>query len=648
MNERSGTNSGEQRLPLFLFSDPIRYLLPNADMAFAESLNHAVACQLAAFLEDAEVRRLATASKTVHEACQPYRKTFGTPFCKAEQWKRCIARLPRVERLRVYPNALKHVYRIQMQHLVDLDLTASGLASHNIHNSLVQGLKRAAKLRHLAVSNNPRLQTSGLSRLLRALAVSKTQLLTLKASATGIRRLPLVDKPLLANITTLALTQNKLAPSTVHIIFQHLVHLEFAGIDVFEADALPHANVRTISWWRCTPATMETHLASLHAISASLFCMHPGRWTFTGTAISPNLQRLCLGSVFMPSAAWKLLLKTLATTATIHELRVWSTDTPLDALLTFVQSHRSPHALESFGIAYNEQFCETHLRDLCQAMIDRDISLNRWILRGCRRLRLVDSADAFVATLRPHHPVHLDLAVATPTNLNRRAEARWFNHLFRHAGSFSYLDVSQRCIILEDDLRPDLFADIEHLCLRNTEINWGLDVPMPKLRNLSLSNVESRIWTPSDLFHQALKQPIIANIKMDYSHLEHYDFSSQAKHVTTLGLDWISTGAAFFERLSAALADGDFPSLSSLHVAGSASPSDVCQLVASMREKQRHCHIDCRYKCWQPHQIQRLASHLASLIPEDLSSIRLVVAAAAQPAFDEMKQAFPSIAFEAK
>ena len=98
--------------------------------------------------------------------------------------------------------------------------------------------------------------------------------------------------------------------------------------------------------------------------------------------------------------------------------------------------------------------------------------------------------------------------------------------MFRHTGSFSF-DVSQRCIILEDDLRPDLFADIEHLCLRNTEINWGLDVPMPKLRNLSLANVESRVWTPSDLFHQALKQPIIANIKMDYCHLEHYDFSSQ-------------------------------------------------------------------------------------------------------------------------
>lgn len=100
-------------------------------------------------------------------------------------------------------------------------------------------------------------------------------------------------------------------------------------------------------------------------------------------------------------------------------------------------------------------------------MIDRRVRLQKWILKGCRRLRLVQSATHFVATFR-HEPVHLDLAALQPINLNRKFEAQWFNHLFQHA-SFQYLDLSYRSVILEDDILPEAFLHIQHLGLCNTE-----------------------------------------------------------------------------------------------------------------------------------------------------------------------------------
>lgn len=85
---------------------------------------------------------------------------------------------------------------------------------------------------HLTVSENPLLKTSGLARLLRALAKTNASLRTLDAVNTGISRLPLLDKPLLSQVKDLALTRNKLSTNTVRLIFQHLVCRSFHGMDV--------------------------------------------------------------------------------------------------------------------------------------------------------------------------------------------------------------------------------------------------------------------------------------------------------------------------------------------------------------------------------------------------------------------------------
>lgn len=618
-------------------------------MAFAKSLHHA-ACHLSLFLNTDEERRLCLASKTVQDACLPYRDTFDQPFSTEAQWRQCIQRLHRVTSLRLYANQLGSLRVVKIEHLAKLNISACGLASHNIPNSFIIALRQASSLRHLIVNDNPFLKTSGLAKLLRALAKSGTSLLTLKASNSGIQRLPLVDKPLLARLQTLMLTNNRrLSQNTIPLIFQHLSELESAGFDIFQSELQPilgHNKVAMLSWWRCSSEGIERLISSPQIVCASLFCRFPGRWTWTpATAIGANLRHISIGSVYMPPSAWTLFLTTLATTATIVELRVWATDTPHEALVAFVDHHRNPSHLEALGIAYNAAFTEDHLVLLCQAMRTKRIFLKKWILKGCRRLRLVHSATPFLATLR-QVPIHLDLASCQPLNLNRRAEAQWFNQLFQQA-SFSYLDVSSRCVILEEDVLPLAFQDIENLCLRNAEINWGLEVPMPRLRALCLAGVQTRMHMHADLLHQALAKPRISSLNMDYCHIEHYRSPSKAKCVTSLRLDWISDGDEFFTDFANAIATGHFPSLSTLHILR-AAPDAVCEILVSLKGGKRRCCIDARSRRWTLANIYRLFACLAVVEPEDISYLRILIEDSARDVFEESKAQFRCIAFDTK
>lgn len=618
-------------------------------MAFAKALHHA-AFELSRFLDNDEKRTLCTTGKTVQDACIPFIDDFDQPFATTVQWERCIQRLPRVISLRLYPNQIDSICVIQMEFLIHLNLTACGLASHDISKNLIAALTRASALRSLVLNDNHRLRTSGLAKLLRALAKSKASLHTLKAVNAGITRLPLVDKPLLARLQTLTLTRNRLSPNTIKLIFRHLTKLESAGFDIFHAELQPtlwHNSVGMLSWWRCSPEGIERLLSSPHIVCASLFCRFPGRWVWTpATPIGTNLRHISIGNVYMPPAAWTALLTTMATTATIAELRVWSTDTPHEALVAFVGNHRLPSHLKALAVAFNATFTEEHLVLLCQAMAARHITLSKWILKGCRRLRFVHSAPSFVATLRPG-PVHLDFSTCHPVTLNRRSESQWFNHLFQHA-SFSYLDLSERSVILEDDIPPHHFREIEHLCLRSAEINWGLDMPMPRLRALCLASVQSRTHTHTDLFLQALSKPRLCNFSMDYCHLDDDDCITtvKAKHLASLRLDWVQ-GETFFPKFTDAIARGAFPSLSRLHMARVA-PDVLCPLVVSLKGGQRHCCIDARSTHYSADDVQRLFASLAQVTPGDISCLRILVANSAKDIFKNLRSLFPSIAFETK
>jgi hypothetical protein len=617
-------------------------------MAFADVLPHA-AYELSLFLIDDEKRRLCLASRTVHEACTPYRNNFDTPLATSSQWRRCMRRLPRVASLRVYANALNDLSVVCMVHLVRLDLTSCGLVTAHIPRSLILALRQASALKHFTVSHNPLLKTSGFARLLRALAKANASLRTLNAVNTGINRLPLVDKPLLSQVEDLALTRNKLSTDTVRLIFQHLDLLENATFDIYHAEPRPilnHTKVNTLSWWRCSPQGIESLLSSSQIVCASLFCRFPSRWTWTPTvAIANNLKRLNIGSIHMPPEAWTAFFTAMATATTMAELRVWSTDTPHEALVAFIEHHRHPPALEALGIAYNEAFTEKHLVRLCEAMIDRRVVLKKWILKGCRRLRLVESAAYFVATLR-REPVHLDLAAVQPINLNRKFEAQWFNHLFEHA-SFEYLDLSFRAVILEDDLLPEAFRHIQHLGLCNTEINWGLDVPMPHLRSLNLSSVGSRVYRCTDLLHQALEKPRMCSLNVDHCYLDEYRVLSRAKYLTSLSLDWVTDGHNFFGALAQAVARGDFPSLTTLSLVR-ADPHVVSSLVRAMQGGQRRCCIDARSKRWTSSDLETLFVSLDRLQPGDVSHLHIWIEDAAKQTFEDRKGSFPFIAFNVK
>lgn len=329
--------------------------LPNTAMAFADVLPHA-AYQLSLFLSDDEKRRLCLASRTVHDACTPYRNSFDAPLATSSQWRRCMQRLPKVTSLRVYANVLNDLPVVHMAHLVHLDLTACGLVGHSIPPSLVLAMRQASSLVHLTVNDNVFLKTSGLAKLLQALAKAKASLRTLDAINTGINRLPLVDNPLLSQVKDLALTRNKLAVDCIPLIFQHLRRLENATFDIYHAELQPilsHTKVDTLSWWRCSPEGIERLLGSPQIVCASLFCRFPSRWTWTPTVtIAANLRRLNIGSVFMPPEKWTAFFTAMATATTMEELRVWSTDTSPEALVAFIEHHRHPPALEALGIAY--------------------------------------------------------------------------------------------------------------------------------------------------------------------------------------------------------------------------------------------------------------------------------------------------------
>ena len=619
-------------------------------MAFAKSLHHA-AFQLSCFLDEPSQRLLLLVSKTVHDACRPFQKTLEIPFCEAAQWQRVVGRFHHVEKLRLYPNVLEAFQQVNLTRLVHLDVTACGLASHNIPSALTEGLKKASNLQHFIVNQNALLQTSGLAKLLRALAKSNAFLVTLQAIDTGIRRLPLVDKPLLSRITSLGLSKNKLSESAIQCIFHSLQHLENAGFDIFKADfhsVWHHDHVKMISWWRCSPSELGQLVGCPRIVSASLFCQHPGQWSWTpAMGIGANLRHISIGSVYMSAACWNAFLETMAKTATIEELRLWCTNTPGEAFAKFVTAHRCPSALTSFAIAYNESFHEQDFMGICRAMHLREMTMKKWIIKGCRSLRLAHSAQDFTRTLSPTQPVHLDIAASRPVSLSTKAESQWFNHLFQHTGCFSYLDISQRSVILEDDISPNLFSTVENLCLRNTEINWGLDVPMPLLRNLCLANVQSQVYSVAQLLQQALGNPRLAHVKMDYCYLDHFLCPHKARHIHTLGLDWVSADDQFYKQLGDAIARKHFPSLTYLYIMR-APPEAACKLVAAMKGGQRRCHIDARSKRWTQAFVEMLSSVLAELQPGDVSVIKFWVEPPALPCIENLTKKYPCIFFDIK
>ncbi len=615
-------------------------------MAFADFLPHA-AYHLVTYLRDDETRRLCVASRTVYDSCNGYRNSFDVALATPTQWRRCIRRFHCVKSLRLYANALNELPVVNVEHLVHLDLTACGLASHHLPAPLVVALGQASSLVHFTLNENPLLKTSGLAKLLRALAKANARLRTLESVNTGIKRLPFVDKPLLSQVKDLALARNKLSADTFSLVFEHLRLLETANFEIYNAELQPilgHTNIDTLSWCRCSPEGIDRLLSSSQIIRASLFCRFPSRWTWTpAVAIGTNLRRLNIGSVFMAPEAWTAFLTAVATATTMEELRMWSTNTSPEALVAFIEHHHHPRALEALGIAHNDAFTEKHLLQLCEAMIDRRVSVRKWILKGCRRLRLIQSAAHFVATLR-REPVYLDLASFQPLNLNRKFEAQWFNHLFQHA-RFQHLDLSFRSVILEDDLLPEAFHDIEYLGLRGAEINWGLSVPMPHLRTLCLATVESRVYQCTDLLHQALQQPTIRSLNMDYCYLDgHRVPSFRAKYLTSLSLDWVTDEQDFFDAVASAIAGGGFPSLTTLRVVR-ADPHAVAVMVAAMQGGQRRCCIDARSRRWTSAEVEELFTGIAALQPGDVAYLRIWLQDSVKAMFDQRKASFPSIAF---
>lgn len=613
-------------------------------MPLPKVLHHAGYAILAT-LDDEEKRRLRMTSKTVEETCSSCQTDFLLSFCDPAQWLRCLYRFPNTNRLRVFPNTLSQLRRVNMQQLVALDMTACGLTYLNVKPlGLPAALRRASSLKEFDVSQNPALQTSGLRTLLKALSSAGAVLHTLGAASTGIRRLPLLDSALLSQLECLRVTRNQLSHNVIASMFSTLKNLRRPSVEVYgmDAEAISRTNrVTMLSWCRCTPEGMSTLLASGAMTSASLYCASPGRWTWTpATPIGPNLRRLCLGNVTMPEDAWTRFLSALSAATTIEELKLYSLGTfTHEALLGFVASHRDPSKFKGLGMVYLFTFTEAHLIALCTAMAARNIRLSKWILLGCRMLKLKTSAKAFVATLES--PVHLDIGTTSPAMLSKRAEMAWVAEVVRSA-TFSHLDLSGRSAIMDEDVPAAALAPVERMCLRNAEINWGLNKIMPKLKHLSLDNVESRYYIPEALFEQALRQSSLSHIVMNHCRLEGPFESSRAKYVSELRMDWCDIGRRFRRCFLKALERGDFPVLSSLSIVN-ASPVLVCMLVSALRRGQRNCNINATGPLWTEIQVRFLGVVLREAQLGSIGRLQIGVANSAKAAFEQLQGAFPHI-----
>lgn len=603
-----------------------------------------VGIHLLSLLSPKDKRTLQLASTFFRRYYREHETKLALSIGNGRRWSEIVEKFAQLQHLHVFPNTLPFVRSVQLHRLVTLNLSWCGLSHVNLKPlGLVNAFREMTNLRHLYLTNNTNLRSSGLSRLLSALKRAGAVLEGLYASKTGVRRIPHeYFESVLRRIKILNLSGNAIAKNTAIDILTKMPCLEklFMDLQVNEVDkecVLDHSNIKVLSWWHAQTTADTCAFLSCDRITAislscddALECKHIGH----------NLTRLSLSNIDMPDTSWKSFMKHLGQSSSLQEFVMCKVKRlSIRSMCAFVESHREPTALVSFGLSRLLLFTYEHLMTLCAALTQRHIKLQKWVLTSCPALYFQLPAQPFIDTLHATNPVSLDFNTRTPLSLRRNREALWMEQVLLSA-QCSYLGLGGRSVVAE--LPTTVFHHLEQLCLESTEINWGFTDDMVHIKAVSLYNVESLYYRTEELVQQVLRLPRLSHLRLDYCRLDEDVVFPLAKHLTMLDLSWCTIGNRFRNRLLHALVTKKCPALSTLGIMSS-SPSFVCLLVLAMRQGHRNCQIDARGHFWTVAQLKFLRISLRQLALGDVSQLHLNIHSEAQAEFDAMRSSFPLI-----
>ena len=566
------------------------------------------------------------------------------------QWATIARQLSRIHTLHVFPNALPYLQTaVQSQHLLTLKLSSCGLTAENVRSlGVTPALRVACRLRHLSVSHNPYLKTKGLSLILRALTKAGTTLHCLAAAETGINRVPYYET--LSQLRSLDVINNQIGKTATMEILRLTPKLDklFMGVRAGDeaVDLLSAGSIATLSW--CRPGTSEGVKVLLACDTMQSLSISWGGAALQWDHIGTSLTRLSLSTIDIPAAQWDLFLKTLAQQASLTELLFSRVkNLTAQAIVAFVEQHRDPSVFGALGLLDVPEFTYTDLTLVCQMLTKKQCKMRKWILNNCRALRFPASAQVFVDTFSDK--MYLDLNTRTPLLFRRQDEAAWISAVLTSKTDFQFLGLGGRYVVMDVDATPDMFGQVEQMCLENSEINWGFSQNMTRLRALSMYNIESRCFSPTQLLTQALRLPRVSHLRLDYCHFEDaLDDFPVTKYINTLSLNWCKLSPEFQNSLLHALVLGKFPALSSLGILQGASqllPSFICLLVLALKKGQRNTSVDARGHPWKVCELQHLCISLRQLGPGDLSCLRLTVPLDAVAEMNRIRKLFPTILF---
>lgn len=604
------------------------------------------------FLGDKETQNLNATSR----ACQAISRKYVDQYCLSlpcgHQWARLVRQLARVRSLRVFPNSLAYFHAsVKARYLVTLNLSSCGLTHKNVRVlGLVKGLRKAANVRHLCVSENPCLETKGLGALLKALDTAGAVLQSLSAANTGLRRVWPTDQPLavLAQLRSLDVTQNTLGEVTHDRILRHTCFEKLAmDLNREEVRQLVHrghiaAHLATFS--RLAPTDTRKLFACGWVVALSLRSGVGVQWDRLGA----SLTRLSLVDMDMSDAGWQSLLEEVALNASLTEL-VCSRAKNLGvrAIVNFVAHHRQPSVFTSLCVHNDLRFTYDDLTLVCRALDDKGCQLRSWTLSNCLSLYFPACAQDFIQTLSRTQHVHLDIGTSIPVVGGRRDdEAQWIDRVLTCGATFSFLGLDGRCVVMSDPTRaPDLFQHVEQMSLDKAEINWGFRDSMVRLKTLSIIQVDLRHVVAEQALQQILCMPCLRQLRVEHGRYENAIDFPAARYLNVLNLNWCSLGPGFRHSLLHALVQGKFPALSTFRMLNTnpAQPSFVCLWVLAMKNGGRNCDMDVRGHAWTVCQLKFVCTSLRQLRNGDVSRLRLTVPPEAQEQLVHMRGLFPTI-----